>query len=975
MHRSTTATHRLHRTLAPLMCVFISAATAPAPALADDASMTPNAAAITPKPIPVEPAPVASEPMPPVVLAPRILQERDDRVIAVLPNRMVLVAQRLPAAPVVSAQVFVKTGSLYEQEHVGAGLSHYLEHLLSGGSTSTRPERESTATLGRIGAQINAATSLDNVFYYINTTAPHTFEAIDLLSDWMRHNTIDQAEYDRERDVIQAEFSMGQGDPGRIHWKLTQQARYNATPDHPGSHPTIGYVDEFMEITREELLAFYKRMYVPNNMVFVVAGDIDPRATLDHMVSRWIDAEARELPVVKMPAEPASIPAVVIEGAAGVQRLRSRLLWPGVVLSSEHDYALDLLTGILGQGESSRLTRTLRDERSLVSSISAFNYSASWGRGFVGIDFEPAQDVTLEAVVAAIEVELEKARTELVSDAELARAKRRTISSVVSSGQTAENVAGMLARDILSSSDPDYRTRYIRAIESLTAEDLRNAAGAVMPTGGASRITLRPVQPDEKITQIERPGGTDVVVDDSDWVPFELDNARLIKSLEANLAATADTRVVSLSEPATQTLSNGLTVIVQRSTVVPAVSMQLYTLGGLLADNVGKEGVHSAAFSMLTRGAGNRDAQQLAAAIEDLGAAIGATCGTNTAFIEASALSGDWQTVMGLMSDVVLRPRFDPAEWAKMQPRIVAAIARSRDRWNSELSAEFRARWFAGHVWSQTPLGRADVVEALTAEDLRAAYSEHQQASRSVLTVVGDVEASAVFAEAERLFGTMSAGSAEVTPPVLPAPPSDLVAFVTTSKPVTAVSMGFGPGITRDHPDYAALSVFNSLISDFPGGWLQQALRGDGPGLVYVASGGNVTGRLPGFYSVVFNTRPEQAVEATKRALDVVRRGVAEPASPADLERAKAKVLTNEFTALQSNSAIAADLALNRLYNVGSASGAGLLDQVQSLSAIEVRDAAARYFSKPPLIVVLTSEPVNEWGIKSLLLPSDAVGD
>ncbi|MDP6154250.1 MAG: insulinase family protein, partial [Phycisphaeraceae bacterium] len=74
-----------------------------------------------------------------------------------LPNRMIVIVQEVRAAPVVTAQVWIKTGSIYEQEHIGAGLSHFLEHLASGGSTSTRSEDESSAILGRIGAQTNAS--------------------------------------------------------------------------------------------------------------------------------------------------------------------------------------------------------------------------------------------------------------------------------------------------------------------------------------------------------------------------------------------------------------------------------------------------------------------------------------------------------------------------------------------------------------------------------------------------------------------------------------------------------------------------------------------------------------------------------------------------------------------------------------------------------------------------------------------------
>ena len=142
-----------------------------------------------------------------------MLQRTADRTIAVLPNRLVVVAQELRTTPIVSTQVWVKTGSIYEQEHVGAGLSHLLEHLVSGGTTRTRSEEESNRRLGRIGAQTNAGTSLDGVSYYVDTTAEHAAEAIALISDWLQHSTIPEDEFEREKSVVLREFEMGEGDP------------------------------------------------------------------------------------------------------------------------------------------------------------------------------------------------------------------------------------------------------------------------------------------------------------------------------------------------------------------------------------------------------------------------------------------------------------------------------------------------------------------------------------------------------------------------------------------------------------------------------------------------------------------------------------------------------------------------------------------------------------------------------------------
>ncbi len=176
-----------------------------------------------------------------------------------------------------------------------------------------------------MGAETNAGTSLDSVSYYINTTSQHAAQAIDLLSDWMQHSKIEPAELAREKDVILREFEMGEGEPGRILWKLTQGARYRA---HPARHPTIGYVDEFKKIERDEVYDFYRRMYVPNNMVFVVTGDVDRKAVVDQIAKLWADADAARPAQALVPDRAAA--GLAARGARAWLRSSARgCAWPG----------------------------------------------------------------------------------------------------------------------------------------------------------------------------------------------------------------------------------------------------------------------------------------------------------------------------------------------------------------------------------------------------------------------------------------------------------------------------------------------------------------------------------------------------------------------------------------------------------------------------------------------------------------------
>ncbi|QQE11531.1 insulinase family protein [Planctomycetota bacterium] len=884
----------------------------------------------------------------------RILQSREDRTVIELPNRMIVIAQQVPTAPVISVQTWIKTGSVYEQEHVGAGLSHFLEHLLSGGTTSTRPESESSAILGSMGAQTNAATSLDTVRYYINTTNQHTETAIDLMSDWMQNSSITDEEYARERDVIQREFDMGKGEPGRIMWKLSQKARYE---NHPAKHPTIGYIDEFLNISRDEIYDFYKRMYVPNNMVFVVVGDIDKDKVVEQVTKLWKEQPTGELPKIKFPVEQPIKGQKTVKGAADIQRTQIRLIWPGTQLSEPGDYELDLLAKILGQGESSRLIQTIRDQDQLVTSISSYNASFPWGKGFFGVDAEIASDqITIDEVKQAILDQVTLLRDQDVTDEELARSKRLVLSGVLQSNQTAQGIASTLASDTIGSGDPDYLPKYAQKIQSLTKEQIKQAAGKFLQDDRIIVVILEP-QKGEAPNDLAR---DEVEIGELEGLEFEnvdLDNRRVIAEMTANFAQSSnDVNPIVVDQPIHYVLDNGLRLIVQRSTVVPAVSMNMYWKGGLLAEKQGEEGIANATAMMLTRGTDKMSSLEISRTIENLGAGIGAASGRNTTYVTSSALKEDWKQVMGILADVVNNPTFPEEEWLKLQPRLIAGIDREQNSWSGELRERFRKTYFGDYPWAYSTLGRKDVVEQANADALKQYHKNHLGASDTVIAVVGDVNPEEIKAEVERLFGNMANDPVVAFDPKTPQTPQAEVKQFITQKPIAAVQIGFGPGIRRDNPDYAALQVLSTVMSDFPSGWLEQQLRGEGPGLVYAVGAGNVTGLVPGYMTVLFNTSAQQAPEAITRTMSVIDRAKVGDFPQADIDRAIQKVLTNEFFAKQSNSSLATEAALDDLYGVNDPGAKRFMQDVTNMTAEQLREVANKYLNNPVVVVITDTE-------------------
>ena len=898
-----------------------------------------------------------------------VLQHRADRLVVELPNRMIVIAQELRAAPVVSAQIWVKTGSIYEQEYVGAGLSHFLEHLVAGGSTSSRTEEESNTLLGQMGAQVNAATGLDTVHYYINTTRDHTVTAIELLSDWIRHSQITDTEYQREREVIQSEFGHGMGDPGRIFWKLTQQARYVA---HPARHPTIGYLDEFLKISRDEIYAFYRRMYVPNNLLFVVAGDLDKQQVVDQITRLWSDQPASPLPDLNFPVEPEINQPRTFTGYADIDKPRLRLVWPGTKLTGTGDYELDLLAVVLGQGESSRLVRNVRDEQRLVNTIDAYNLSFSWGRGFFGVDAEVAvppippnvrttpvqwRNKWIGEAKKAVLDQVQAVFNHPVTEAELARAKRKVLASVVQANQTASAIAQRLARDSIGMGDPDYLFGYAKAVQLLDVEQLHRAAQLFLDDTRLITVELLP-QPDGHTAKPpSRPLKTSDAAD-LEHTSIELDNSRILDQLRQSTSLDLD-RTLTIEPLVRFQLSNGLRLLVQRSTVVPAVAMQVYSLGGLLGDELGREGVANAVAEMTMRGSSTRSAESIAEAIEDLGANLSVQAGNNSTYARATALSEDWPKLLELMADLILNPSFPDDQWQKLQPRLVAAIERQSDRWSGELAEHFRLVYHGDHPWSQSPLGRKEIVSALTVDDLRAYHAAHLGAEDTVVVVVGDVDPMVVRREVERCFVAMPRRAMVVFNPLQPPEPQGLLVQHQTDKALAAVKIGFGPGVKRTDPDYPELLVLARVLSDFPSGWLERQLRGEGEGLSYAIGAWVQTGLVPGHFAILFNTREEVAVEALTRSMSVVDRATNELVDEADLARAKAKVLTSKFLSKQSNSSRAAEAALDELYGVRDPQAERFIQQVRAVDASRLRELARQYL-RNPVVVVISNQLIDE---------------
>src|ERR1051325_1910217 len=190
--------------------------------------------------------------------------------LVTLDNGLQLIIREDKSAPVVSPQAWCKAGSIHEGKWLGAGLSHVLEHMLFKGTTNRGPGKIDQEVQDA-GGYMNAYTSFDRTVYWINVPNTGGKVAIDILCDIMQNATLPADEMAKEKQAILREMDMNQDDPGQRSARRLFETAYTRSPYR---FTIIGYPDIYNRVAREDVFTYYKEKYAPNNVFFVVVGDV-----------------------------------------------------------------------------------------------------------------------------------------------------------------------------------------------------------------------------------------------------------------------------------------------------------------------------------------------------------------------------------------------------------------------------------------------------------------------------------------------------------------------------------------------------------------------------------------------------------------------------------------------------------------------------------------------------------------------------
>ena len=819
-----------------------------------------------------------------------------------LDNGMTVLLEENHRAPVVTIQAWVGAGTVTEGEYVGSGVSHFLEHMLFKGT-----ERRS---VGRIGEEVkeaggftNAYTGHDKTVYYITFHSDHFDKALDILADVIMNSTLAPEEVERERDVIVKEIQMNRDAPFR---RLYLTAGATAYAVHPYRHPVIGYENLLRALTRDDLFSYYKRLYVPNNILFVAVGDFDPDEALPKIRKVFSGFERKSVAPTPTPPEPLQLGRRDRVDEFDVTVAQSMMGFHGPNLHSADLYPMDVLAIVLGGGQTSRLHKELREERGIVYSISAWSATPrDPGMFWIFSSFEPEN---LAEVEKAVWEQIEKIRAEGISERELETARAKVLSGYIFGKETVEGRARSLGSDEFDAHDVAFGKNYVDSIARVTSDEIKG-------------VIDKYFRPENFVSMTFVPRG------------------KKAASREQTGAEAGETKAVEIEKV---TLDNGLTLLLREDHSVETVAIRLHALGGARSETEANAGITNLMSMAMLKGTATRSAEDIDLAIESRGGRIGSFSGHNSFGFDIDMLSRDVEIGLEILADVLTNPAFAPEEVERERVGALAGIKKVDDEIFSASMKLFRETIFEGHPYSFQAKGKEEVVAALDAEALKNFHARVSGASRMTLAVFGDIDSVEVKELVEKYFGELeSGGELKLAGPPDTSSDKPRKASKPLNKEQLAILIGF-PGMDVGDPDRYTLEILTSFLNS-QGGLLFQSLR-DELGLAYSVGAFNILGVDPGAFVMYIMTDAQKREEAVRGMFDVIGDLRENGVTAEELQRTKIEVMGQNAIRSQTNGQLATRVAFDELYGLGYDRHKRYDDSIRAVTQEDILRVATEIF-------------------------------
>ncbi len=875
-----------------------------------------------------------------------------------LENGLTVILHEDHSDPLVHVDVTYHVGSA--REDVGkSGFAHFFEHMMFQGSKHVADEQH-FKVITESGGNLNGTTNTDRTNYFETVPANQLEKVLWLESDRMGYllEAVDQTKFENQRETVKNERAQRvDNQPYGLRYELNGEALY--PEGHPYSWMTIGYVEDLDRVNVNDLKAFFKRWYGPNNAVLTIGGDIDVAKT-----KAWIKKYFGEIPAGPAVEEPEPQPVTLTETRYmtledKVHLPLLQITYPTVYGRHEDEAPLDVLADILGGGKTSLFYKNLVKEGMAVQAV------VSHPCRELACEFQllalanPAKITSLSTLQEVLNQTLKEFETRGVTADDLARTKGQIEARTVFGLQSVSGKVSALAANETFYQTPDLIAEDIERYNAVTADDVMRVYNKYIKDANSVVLSVVPkgqVQLAAAEQTFDRPV-RNIHVETVDVAGEEAFTSAPSSFDRSVMPKAGDAPVVEVPDYWEAELANGIKILGVTSTETPTVTLTLGMDGGMLLDSEGKAGTAYLTALLMNETTKHYSNEALASELAKLGSSIRFSTAGRYSQVYVSTLTKFLDETLALLKEKLFNPAFTEEDFERMKERVVQGL-QQQAKTPSSLARRARDLILFGedNRVSLPDEGTLETVQSITLDDVKTFYKNYYSPDKASIVAVGNLSKKNMV-ETLDFIGQWQGNAYEFADySDFPQYNENQIFLIDSPEAVQSVVYI----VDRSLPFDATGDHFKSRLMNFPLGGafnsrINLNLRED-KGFTYGANSGFVGGKTLGWFEVSTDLTAANTGEGIKEILGEIERYRSE-----GVEKAEIDFMRNAFTlsdALEFETPTSKARFLRQLLSYGLEKGyrEAQLDIINNIDKESIDALAKQYLNLDKMQIIVVGD-------------------
>lgn len=859
-----------------------------------------------------------------------------------LKNGLKILLAESKKSPVVSVQMWVRTGSADELEGE-EGISHFIEHLVFKGSRSFGVG-EIAATIEASGGQINAYTSFDQTVFYVTLSNQFEDVGLKIISEMMGSPLFDAEEIDKEREVVVEEIRRGEDSVHRQASRLLFSTLYKG---HPYEKPVIGYEKNVRAFTTDQIKSYFSGRYNPHNMFLLVVGDFDSQEMLEKIKVNYESFDESPLRESNRGNWSPSRESEIVVREGKFKETLAYLTWPLPAANHKDMPALEVLAMILGQGESSRMHRYLRLKKASVLGAGAGIFSAKES-GFLALtaSLKGSQQEEFYADLAEC---LEDFMNFPPTQQELDKAKTNFFSEQFYSMETVDGLARKYGHFEDLFENPDYLEEMLEIIKNLSVADLVAVFRKYLKPSLAKVIVMT----EEGFSKEIKQSAENFLNKYEKSFAKEREFREPVKEgkfqgfkLSLGNHSYKDKRLFEVEK-----LKNGATLIYRPSFETPVVSLRAAHLGGARFEGPGQFGATELLSRIWTSGSSKFSEEEINHRMESYASSMSAFGGRHTIGLSLTTLSSFLDQTYEVLSDVLTAPSLPEEAYKRELDSMKDQLSMRPDHPAQYCMLQFMQTLFGDHPYGRDPFGGVEDLNILSKKSVQEIWKDSMGSQDLVVSCSGAVEKKVIVDLLNETLGAWNKPTRSFHRVEFGGLQEDKEVFKEFGKEQTHIVLGY-PGLDLKDSDRYVLNIIQAILAG-QGGRLFIELR-DKASLAYSVSPIRMEALEGGYFGAYIGCTPAKKDKAIEMMRNEFGRITSERVGDKELDRAKRYLIGRHDIDLQKNTSISSSLLFDQIYGTDPKETFEFADHIAKVSSDDILRLSEKIFSRNSVLSVVS---------------------